>query len=352
MAIYVQGVMKAVSASAAFMMTSSMAAPEPQSAPVTAAAPTPSATSPASLPPDPVATVVGDLQKDFRYRVATGKATPFNTCFTSARGGISAQAVDSIRNGNAGMIRLVWQKSETDYSQPPLVVLDRGHGHEAPGLPYGYETGAIRGDVIEAQVVDAISEKVRETLEQIGATVIETRGSVDDGVGLSQKYKFRDQDRALQWRSELSYRLAMKFPERPVIFLSLHANTAGGPRPVGAEVFYYDGAGAQSSSAEFARSIAAHYKTPAGRSSIKSADFGVLRCQHQKTPAVMLELGFLTNPHDRLFLRSAMKDENKAQDIADMVVAGIEDYVERKQREQNPRRTMLVASNEPSMKIQ
>ena len=169
---------------------------------------------------------------------------------------------------------------------------------------------------------------------------------------MSVKYKFRDQDRALQWRSELSYRLATKFPERPVVFLSLHANTAGGAALAGAEVFYYDGAGAQSPSADFARSIAAHYKTPASGSSIKSANFGVLRCQHQNTPAVMLELGFLTNPQDRSFLRSAMKDENKAQGVADMIVAGIVDYVEQRQREQRPRGTMMVASNEPSMKLQ
>lgn len=343
--------MKIVSAGAAFVMTSSMAAPESQTPTVTAVVTLPPAT-PLPPPVDPVAAAVGDLQKDFRHRVATGKTTPFNTCFTSARSGISTQAVNSIRSGNAGVIRVAWKRSATDYMQPPLVVLDRGHGHEAPGLPYGYETGAIRGDIIEARVVDAISAKVRDTLEDRGATVVETRGPVDDGVGLSQKYKFKDQERALQWRSELSYHLAEKFPERPVIFLSLHANTAGGPAPVGAEVFYYEGAGSQSSSADFARSLAAHYKTPAGRSSVKSADFGVLRCQHQHTPAVMLELGFLTNPHDRAFLRAALRDENKAQVLADKIVAGVVDYVERKREEQAPRTTMMVASNDPSTRLQ
>jgi N-acetylmuramoyl-L-alanine amidase len=123
----------------------------------------------------------------------------------------------------------------------------------------------------------------------------------------------------------------------------LHANSALSNTPKGAEIFYYDGATSLSASADFARTLNTHYKLPSG-GRVMRQDFGVLRCQQSQTPAVLLELGYLSNPDDRAFLRAALHDDAKAGRIADMIADGVSAYLEKKRSEQNPGASVTVAA--------
>lgn len=342
MSVLLQGVMKSTSLGAIFLATGSFTSSPTDIMPASPPSIAQSAEPPVPPPESSIAENVENFRKDFLHRVAGNKQTFFNMCFTRTSAAVRKENVAAIRNAGPVVTKVSFNQRHIDYTLEPIVVLDRGHGHETPGSPYGYDTGAIRDKVIEARVVDSIATPLKEKLDAQGIHVVETRGSLSDGITMSDRYRFRDQDRALQWRAELSYELTKKYPDRAVIFLSLHANSALSTRPKGAEIFYYEGAGSYSTSADFARSLNMHYRIPSG-GRVMSEDFGVLRCQHAQTPAVLLELGYLSNPGDRAFLRGALHDEGKAGRIADMIADGVSAYLDKKRKEQKPDAPVMVA---------
>lgn len=342
MSVLVQGVMKSASLGAIFLATGSFTSSPADISPAVPPAMAQSAEPPVPPTGDDITQVVERFRSDFLKRVAANKQTTFNTCFTRTSAAVRKENVAAIRNSGPPLTKVSFKRSGIDYTLSPIVVLDRGHGHETPGSPYGYDTGAIRDKVIEARLVDSIATPLKERLDAQGVSVVETRGSLSEGISMSDRYRFPDQDRALQWRAELSYELTKKFPDRPVLFLSLHANSAVSSKPKGAEIFYYEGSDSRSASADFARSLHAHYKLPSGGRVMKE-DFGVLRCQNSQTPAVLLELGYISNPVDRAFLRGALHDGDKAGRIAGMIADGVLAYLHDKRKEQEPDTPVMVA---------
>ena len=350
MAIVVQGVLKIASVAGAFLIALS-AGPQPQGAPVpeqtSARVPDPvPVTKP--QPPDPqpesVDAVFENFRGSFLERVASGEQTLFNACFTRAGNPVMPSSVSLIRNGAPLIRKAALQSRSVDYTLRPIVVLDPGHRSEG-------DPGAVRNSLRETAVVDAVALKLKSALEQRGTDVIGTRSPVADGVALTSRYRFKDQDRVLQWRAELVYELAAKFPDRPVLSVSLHTDASVSPHSGGAGVFYYAGTGAHSaSSAALARNIARHYRTPAG-SRVKSENFAMLRCQHKDTPSVLVELGYLTNPGDFDFLRAAVRNEGKAARIADALATGIFGFIEQKKRERAPAPQIVVAAAAAPTKI-
>ena len=184
----------------------------------------------------------------------------------------------------------------------------------------------MRDGLRESVIVDSVVPHLEAALGKRGALVISTRSPVIQG-GLSRAYRFSNQDRALQWRAELSHELATKFPDRPMLFLSIHANSSPSPTSSGAEIYYYAADSGQSASAQFARSVAAHFK-PQGGVRLMRGDFAVLRCQKAQTPAILIELSYITNIGDREFLRSLVRNPHKAEAVAEKIAQGIQAYVQ------------------------
>jgi N-acetylmuramoyl-L-alanine amidase len=352
LAIVESGIWKILSLASAFLMAG-MGMQQVKSAPEedVSAVPVPPArpkiqVAPQPPPPphDPVKTTFQNFQSSFLQRVAIGQQTAFNTCFTRTGNPVLPANVDRIRNGSAFLQKAVYVRpASVDYSLPPIIVLDPGHDSEG-------DPGAIRNGLRETTVVNAVAVKLKAALEAQGADVIGTRAPVAEDVSLTGRYRFKDQDRALQWRTELAYEFAAKFPERPVLAISIHADTSPSADSDGAGIFYYAGSGAHSApSAALARNIAANYRAPGG-SMIKSDNFAFLRCQKKETPAVLIELGYLTNADDFNFLQAATRNGGKAERIADRITAGIFDFIEQKRREQNPAPRIVMAESVPSPK--
>lgn len=287
-------------------------------------------------PADPIKTTFDNFHASFLNRVATGRQTAFNTCFTRTGNPVLPENVDRIRNGP--LVRNAsFSETKVDYSLPPIIVLDPGHQSEG-------DPGAIRQGLRETTVINAVAVKLMSVLEEGGADVVGTRAPLAEGITLTNRYRFKDQDRALQWRAELAYEFATKFPERPVLAISLHADTSEHPGAKGAGIFYYAGSGAHSaSSAALARSIAMNYRTPGG-SMVKEANFAFPRCQRKSTPAVLIELGFLSNKNDFDFLQGAVYSEERAERIANRITAGIFSFIEQRKREQAPAPHIVVAA--------
>ena len=190
-----------------------------------------------------------------------------------------------------------------------IVYLDAGHG--------GYDPGASYFGISEKSLTLAIQSHVKAKLESEGYQVVTTRTS-DTYVDLT------DRSRAAN-ASESD------------IFVSIHINASGSSASQGIETYYYQ------PYAEYPSRINATYHanptrlsmsdtlanaiqsslinaTGAQNQGVKRQTFAVLR--ETTAPAVLLELGFLSNPQEAARLNTSAYQET----LANAIVAGIKRY--------------------------
>ena len=190
-----------------------------------------------------------------------------------------------------------------------VVYLDAGHG--------GYDPGASYFGISEKSLTLAIQSRVKAKLEAEGYQVVTTRTS-DTYVDLA------DRSRAAN-ASESD------------IFVSIHINASGSSAAQGIETYYYQ------PYAEYPSRINAAYHanptrlsmsdtlanaiqsslinaTGAQNQGVKRQTFAVLR--ETTAPAVLLELGFLSNPQEAARLNTSAYQET----LANAIVAGIKRY--------------------------
>ncbi|WP_175063682.1 GBS Bsp-like repeat-containing protein [Streptococcus salivarius] len=196
-----------------------------------------------------------------------------------------------------------------------VVYLDAGHG--------GYDPGASYFGISEKSLTLAIQSRVKAKLEAEGYQVVTTRTS-DTYVDLT------DRSRAAN-ASESD------------IFVSIHINASGSSAAQGIETYYYQ------PYAEYPSRINATYHanptrlsmsdtlanaiqsslinaTGAQNQGVKRRTFAVLR--ETTAPAVLLELGFLSNPQEAARLNTSSYQET----LANAIVAGIKSYYEKESK--------------------
>ena len=196
-----------------------------------------------------------------------------------------------------------------------VVYLDAGHG--------GYDPGASYFGISEKSLTLAIQSRVKAKLEAEGYQVVTTRTS-DTYVDLT------DRSRAAN-ASESD------------IFVSIHINASGSSAAQGIETYYYQ------PYAEYPSRINATYHanptrlsmsdtlanaiqsslinaTGAQNQGVKRQTFAVLR--ETTSPAVLLELGFLSNPQEAARLNTSAYQET----LANAIVAGIKSYYEKESK--------------------
>ena len=196
-----------------------------------------------------------------------------------------------------------------------VVYLDAGHG--------GYDPGASYFGISEKSLTLAIQSRVKAKLEAEGYQVVTTRTS-DTYVDLT------DRSRAAN-ASESD------------IFVSIHINASGSSAAQGIETYYYQ------PYAEYPSRINATYHanptrlsmsdtlanaiqsslinaTGAQNQGVKRQTFAVLR--ETTAPAVLLELGFLSNPQEAARLNTSAYQET----LANAIVAGIKRYYEKESK--------------------
>ena len=196
-----------------------------------------------------------------------------------------------------------------------IVYLDAGHG--------GYDPGASYFGISEKSLTLAIQSRVKAKLEAEGYQVVTTRTS-DTYVDLT------DRSRAAN-ASESD------------IFVSIHINASGSSAAQGIETYYYQ------PYAEYPSRINATYHanstrlsmsdtlanaiqsslinaTGAQNQGVKRQTFAVLR--ETTAPAVLLELGFLSNPQEAARLNTSAYQET----LANAIVAGIKSYYEKESK--------------------
>ena len=174
------------------------------------------------------------------------------------------------------------------------IVIDPGHG--------GKDPGATGGGVREKDIALNVAKKIGAFLEAKGCTVMFTR-ETDIFV-------------------ELSDRARMANSANANLFVSVHCNSVrDNARATGMEVYHYTRA---SEASKRAACVIYDKLLPVcglrGRG-VKAKDLAVLR--ETAMPAVLVELGFISNPNDRAKLTNFEWQYDAAQAIADGIIEAV-----------------------------
>ena len=169
------------------------------------------------------------------------------------------------------------------------VVIDAGHG--------GSDYGAIRNDINEKDITLDVSKQVRDMLVKKGYIVQMTRDS-DEYVSLQD-------------------RVAISENFEPDIFVSIHVNSSVRPEISGIETHYY-----HQESLFLAQTVHASLA-----SAIKTKNRGLFKSKfyvinHTTSPAILVEIGFISNDNERAQLVS----EKRKQATAKAIVEGVNNY--------------------------
>lgn len=176
-----------------------------------------------------------------------------------------------------------------------IIVVDAGHG--------GRDPGTSKAGVTEKAIVLKVSQKVEQKLKDAGATVYMTRVG-DTYPTLQNRVNYAEQ----------------KYAES---FVSIHVNAAGSSSARGAEVFFDTSVNMNGvESKVLAQDIQNRLVRDVGmyNRGAKDTAFYVIRNQH--VPAVLVELGFITNPNDF----NKLTNDAYLEKFAQAIYQGIVDY--------------------------
>ncbi len=173
------------------------------------------------------------------------------------------------------------------------IVIDPGHG--------GSDVGAIRDSITEKAITLDVSKRVRDILTKKGYTVEMTR-EADETVSLQDRVAFSES-------------------KNPDIFVSIHVNSSEKPEITGIETHYY-----HQESLSLAQTVHA-----ALASNINSKNRGLFKSKfyvinHTTSPAILVEIGFISNASERAELVS----EKRKQATAKAIAEGVENYFKEK----------------------
>lgn len=169
------------------------------------------------------------------------------------------------------------------------IVLDPGHG--------GKDPGSINfNNIQEKDLINPTSEKIARNLRHAGANVVLTR-TQDSYISLDQRIQISN-----------SYQTDA--------FISLHYNAFPLPLIRGLSTYYYAGG----EDKILAHHLQASLTTKEGvyDRGIQQGDYKVLR--ENKDLAVLIELGFITNPDESQALQTAEFQNETAQAITDGLI--------------------------------
>ncbi|MBX2861378.1 MAG: N-acetylmuramoyl-L-alanine amidase [Vampirovibrio sp.] len=167
------------------------------------------------------------------------------------------------------------------------VVVDAGHG--------GHDQGASRRGILEKDLNLNLAKKVKKSLEARGIKVYMTR-STDKFVSLKNIAGYANR-------------------VNPDLFISIHHNASTNPAQHGLETYYYT-----RQSLPFARRVHKHIVN-----NVSAPDKGVRRAMfyvihHTKMPAILCEVGYVSNSSERRALLSPARQNATANAIGDGVV--------------------------------
>lgn len=180
------------------------------------------------------------------------------------------------------------------------VVVDAGHG--------GYDPGAItKQGVYEKEINLEMAKRVKELLGPTGIEVLLTREEDIDYVPEGVK------GRQARKQADLDYRISLAQEFEADILISLHLNATPSGRNTGAETFYYFDSVEGKRLAETIQQEL--IKVPGmNRRIAKPGEYYLLR--NSPMPAVIVELGYISNPKEFARLQEPWYQDQLAKAVA------------------------------------
>ena len=169
-----------------------------------------------------------------------------------------------------------------------VVVIDPGHG--------GLDTGALRGLTLEKDLTLSIAQKVKEILKEAGMKKVLMTRNEDKTLSLEERVEYANKKDA-------------------DIYVSIHINASVKSEIKGIETHYYTQSGYQVAQVIHKELL----------DNVEAEDRGLFKSKfyvinHTKAPAVLLELGFISNEQERSSLTSEKRQTDSAQAIADGII--------------------------------
>ncbi len=214
----------------------------------------------------------------------------------------------------AFLIQFPIQKTETTWETWSLplsgktIVIDPGHG--------GVDGGAVgKDETLEKDIALAVAKKTRDFLQQSGALVYLTREKDKDLA--------KEDTKGLSRRKAEDIRKRLKFihDKEADFFVTLHLNALPSNKWSGAQTFYYS---KYDKSKHLATMIQSEIIRNLENTTRKPLPInGVYLLKYAEVPGSLVEIGFLSNEHEREHL----KNESYQRKIAGSIYEGILRYV-------------------------
>lgn len=184
-----------------------------------------------------------------------------------------------------------------------VIAVDAGHG--------GFDPGAKRGDITEDKITLAISKLLQKNLSEAGSLVVMVREDERDlsDENFSGSLKERK-------RQDLARRAEKANKAKAKLYVSIHVNADPSPRWRGAQVFYDSSSEAGKQAAV---AIQEELTRILGNTKRKALPGNYYITQKTEMPAVIVEVGFISNPEEGKLL----VDPDYQAKVAYAIYAGI-----------------------------
>ncbi len=185
----------------------------------------------------------------------------------------------------------------TTIKQMYSVVIDPGHG--------GADVGATRAGIYEKDITLEVSKLLENYLKKQGVYT----------------YLTRDKDKTV----ELNERSDFSNSISPDVFISVHVNSTVKEDIIGVETHWY-----HPQSLDFAKKVHAKIASSRNLSRWETKDRGLFQSKfyvinHTNAPAILVEIGFISNPNERRELVKEKRQEEIAKSIADGIMEYLKD---------------------------
>lgn len=194
--------------------------------------------------------------------------------------------------------------------ETPIIIIDAGHGGEDGG------TSSSSG-IIEKNINLAISLNLKDFFETAGFNVIMTRED-DNLIYDSSCTKMREKK-----VSDIHNRMKIINDNPNSIFLSIHQNHFEQSQYCGTQVFYSKGNPQSEAIAQVIQQNIAKALQPDNTRKIKPSGTEIYLLHNAKTPAVMVECGFLSNPGEA----QKLTDDEYQTQISMVIFQSIVEYL-------------------------
>lgn len=171
-----------------------------------------------------------------------------------------------------------------------IIIIDPGHG--------GRDGGAVsRSGVVEKEVALAISIYLRDLLQQAGAFVIMTR-ETDMELASEEAHRL-----GRRKKEDLMNRVKLINGSQGDLFVSIHLNSISSPNWRGAQTFYNPLWDESERLARFVQDELIRNLENTNRHAKKNQEVYILKAS--QIPGILVEVGFLSNPHEAGLLATA-----------------------------------------------